>query len=223
MPAAPKSQSGRSKESTHLENVIGSAAGAIMRADNVSLMLDASDAEVGRLLKEEVRRLRSELRLVAGSGKDIVVGRTHEVKLDLPPKQHFPAIGISDVDVLAEVQTNRRKLVAAGELLTSAGLRGALLMSRQAVSFATREKRLFKVAVDGREYYPAFFACPQVNRRVLESISKGLGPLPGWLKWGFFTMRRDSLGGVTALKALSRGKEELVREVAKRFLEEEIA
>lgn len=96
-------------------------------------------------------------------------------------------------------------------------------MSRQAVSFATREKRFFRVEADGQDYVPAFFVHASVDRRVPESTAKELGSLPGWLKWDFFTAPRETLVGMTALDALSRGKEKLVREVAERFVAEATA
>ena len=217
MSVTQKSRAKRAPAGARFETVIGSAAGAIMRADDVALMLEAPDEEVGRLLKEEVRRLRSELKLVPAGGKDIVLGGVREVELELPPEEHYPDDDVSDADVRAEAQVNRRALVEAGELLTSADLQAALSMSRQAVSFATREKRFFKVDVDGQEYYPAFFTRPEINRRLLETVSKELGALPGWMKWNFFTAPRETLGNVSALEALARGKEDLVRTVARRF------
>jgi hypothetical protein len=223
MSTAQKAHPLKTPPAPRFENAIGSAAGAIMRAEDVALMLDAPDEEVGRLLKEEVRRLRSELRIVVRGRADFVAGGTREVALKLPVEQDFPEGNVSDSEVRAEALENRRKLVAAGELLTSAELQNALSMTRQALSFATREKRFFKVEVDGQEYYPAFFTGSKVDRRVLEGISKELGALPGWTKWAFFTTRRDSLGRASALDALARGKEALVREIAQRFLAEETA
>lgn len=223
MSAPQKSRPAKPSAGTRVESVIGSAAGAIMRAENVGLVLDAPDEEVGRMLKDEVRRLRSELKLVTAGRKDIVLGRTHEVEVELPAEEHYPDEDVSDEDVIAESQTNRRKLVEARELLTSVQLQAALSMSRQAVSFAVREKRFFRVEVDGQDYFPAFFVHANVDRRVLESIAKELGSLPGWLKWDFFTAPRETLAGMTALEALARGKEELVREVARRFVAEETA
>jgi len=223
MSAPHKSRPAKPASGAHFDSVIGSAAGAIMRADDVGLMLDAPDEQVGRMLKEEVRRLRSELKLVPAGKKDIVLGRTHEVEVELPAEEHYTDEDVSDTDVIAESQANRRKLVEAGVLLTSVQLQVALSMSRQAVSFAVREKRFFRVEVDGQDYFPAFFVHANVDRRVLEGVAKELGPLPGWLKWDFFTAPRETLSGMTALEALGRGKEELVREVARRFVAEETA
>lgn len=140
--------------------------------------------------------------------------------LELPPEDHYSDDDVSDVDVRAEAQANRRKLLEEGELLTPAGLQAALSTNKQALSFATRKKRFFKVAVDGREYFPAFFARPGVSRVVLEGVSKELGSLSGWAKWDFFTAPRETLGNVSALEALARGNEELVRKVARHFLAE---
>jgi hypothetical protein len=127
---------------------------------------------------------------------------------------------VSDADVWAEAKANRRRLVKSGELLTSATRQAALSMSRQAVSLATRDERFFKVEVDGKSYYPAFFAREEIDRRAIEAISKELGSLPGWTKWDFFTAPREMLWGLSALKALAKGKVERVRKVAARFVEE---
>jgi hypothetical protein len=220
MSAPQKSRPAKPPVDARYDSVIGSAAGAIMRADEVALMLDAPDEEVGRRLKDEVRRLRSELNLVPSGNKDIVVGRTHEVDVELPAQEHFPDDDVSASDVLAESQASRRKLVETGELVMPAQLQSALSMSRQAVSFAVREKRFFRVDVDGQDYFPAFFVHANIDRRVLERVAKELDTLPGWLKWDFFTAPRETLGGATVLEALARGKEELVREVARRFVAE---
>jgi hypothetical protein len=56
-----------------VQSVIGSAAGAITRAEGVELMLDESDAQVGRRLTEEVRLLRSELKLAPVGSQDITM------------------------------------------------------------------------------------------------------------------------------------------------------
>jgi hypothetical protein len=220
--------------------VIGSAAGAIMLAENVELLLATPDALVGQLVKSEVLRLRA-LLLVdrtpsargdvlrtgpRGAGLALKVlgyGRMRKVSLELPPQEHFPEKDVSDADIREEAKRNRQNLVASGKLLTSAQLQAALSMSRQAVSLATREQRLFKVDVAGKGYYPAFFAREDINRRDLETISKALGALPGWTKWDFFTAPRETFGDINALDALAKGKSEIVRKIAGRFFEEAIS
>ncbi|MGA7779098.1 MAG: hypothetical protein WCA85_15515 [Paraburkholderia sp.] len=138
--------------------------------------------------------------------------------IELPPEEHFPDGDVPDDDIRAEAQTNRRKLVEAGDLLTAASLQVALSTSKQALSLATRERKLFMLNIDGNEYYPAFFARPVAPRRTLEHVCQELGSLPGWLKWDFFTAPRETLGRMSALEALADGEEELVCKVARGFL-----
>jgi hypothetical protein len=214
---APK----RAPGGDRVQSVIGSAAGAIMRAEGVELMLDESDAEVGRRLKEEVRLLRSELKLVAVGSQDIMMTGEEPAQVDLPPIEAFASDEIEAVDVVAEAEQHRRGLLNAGQLLTSGGLQAALSLSRQAVSDATRNKRMFTVDVEGQSYYPAFFARGKVDRKVLEAVSRALGSLPGWTKWDFFTAARESFSGLNALDALARGKNDVVIAAAERFLAEE--
>jgi hypothetical protein len=155
-----------------------------------------------------------------GNPKATGRGSMCEVEITLPPEEQYPDEEVPDTDVGAEASTNRRQLLAAGELLTLLELQTALSMSYEDVMIANREMRLFTVNVDGQEYYPAFFACSEVNRQVLERVSRELGALPGWVKRGFFNDPKDSLGGLCALEALARGGEELVTEIAARFVTE---
>lgn len=50
-------------------------------------------------------------------------------------------------------------------------------------------------------------------------MTQCLGSLPGWSKWQFFTTQKASLGNVTPLVALSRGKLDEVERAAMAFVE----
>ncbi len=119
-----------------------------------------------------------------------------------------------------EAMQARARLVADGVLLTSAQLCERLHISRQAVSKAIKEFRLFALAgPSGRQLYPAFFTDMDSDRRVLERVSQELGDLPGPSKWQFFTTAKASLRGQTPLSALKQGQVEPVLAAAAGFRE----
>ncbi|MFM9433760.1 hypothetical protein ACFDR9_000804 [Janthinobacterium sp. CG_23.3] len=100
----------------------------------------------------------------------------------------------------------RAKHVADGSLLTPAEVWERLAISRQAVSKAVKENRMFSLdGPAGKQLYPAFFTDPKYDRREVERVSQALGDLPGPSKWQFFTTGKGSLGGRTPLVALANG------------------
>lgn len=106
-----------------------------------------------------------------------------------------------------------RKVLPAGEIIAQ------LNISRQALSKAVKAHRLFAVEAGGERLYPAFFADADLDRRQLERVAKELGELPGWQKWEFFTRPKASLGGLTPVEALKRGRYTETRRAAIGFLE----
>ena len=94
-----------------------------------------------------------------------------------------------------------------GELLTSQTLAEQMGVTRQAISKAVTEQRMFSLdSAAGRKLYPAFFADPTLNRRQLGKVNKELGHLAGSSKWQFFTHPRMSLNGSSPINALRKGK-----------------
>jgi hypothetical protein len=75
------------------------------------------------------------------------------------------------------------------------------------------------VELKGNTYYPAFFLDPQYERRQLEAVSKVLGDLPGAAKLQFMLTPKGSLGSLTPLQALSKGKVGDVKIAAEGFLQ----
>jgi hypothetical protein len=116
-------------------------------------------------------------------------------------------------------QDTHASLVARKAVIPSGKLTEALGISRQALSKAVQAQRIFAVEVGGENFYPGFFADPAIERRRLERVSKVLGSLDGWQKWQFFTKPKASLGGVTPLEALKRGRYEQVETAAAGFAE----
>lgn len=200
---------------------LASAAGALCMSDDIDVVLEASDAEVGRVLKAQVRHMRAlifPLRRGTTASREI----TREATISLPQQLDYGEDSLVERrQIRRATRKERHKLVRRRLLLTSAQLQEKLQLTRQAVSAATRAGRFFTVDVEGRSYYPAFLADGRVDRRVIEAISKSLGQLPGWTKWDFFMSPRGSLGDSTALEALFSGKVQLVEHVALAMLDEE--
>jgi len=112
-----------------------------------------------------------------------------------------------------------KERIEKGELITSAALQSALKVNRQAISGAVKADRLFSiVGPSGKNYYPAFYADPKLDRRAIEKVSKALGSLPGSSKYYFFTQKFTSLQA-TPLEALRKGKLEQVLVTAAGFVE----
>ena len=107
--------------------------------------------------------------------------------------------------------------IANHELISSAELQHALNVKRQAISGAVKAKRLFAiVGPSGENYYPAYYADPTLDRRVLEQVSKALGSLPAPSKHHFFTSKSTMLRE-TPLDALRKGRQAEVLAAAAGF------
>lgn len=101
---------------------------------------------------------------------------------------------------------SRQQHLSDGRLLTSSDICQRLAFSRQALSKAVKEFRIF--SVDGpsnAQLYPAFFASEKPERRELEKVSRALGDMPGPSKWEFFITPKTSLGGRSPLVAIAEG------------------
>ncbi len=119
----------------------------------------------------------------------------------------------------SRAQAARKRLAAARSLLPAGELIAQLDITRQALSKAVKAHRLFAVEAGGERLYPAFFADANLDRRQLERVAKELGELPGWQKWEFFMTPKASLGGLTPVEALKRGRYTETRRAAIGFLE----
>ena len=120
----------------------------------------------------------------------------------------------------AQSSAARDRDVVEGRLLPAAKACEKLEISKQAVSKAVKEHRMFSLdGPSGECLYPAFYADRQYNRRTLEKISKVLGGLPGPSKWQFFTTGIASLKGKTPLDALIDGELDAVMVTAAGFAE----
>ena len=147
------------------------------------------------------------------------VGATQEVKSRVTKRiDEDNAALLAKMDVGA--MARRQELHDKGLLLTSAQLCERLGISRQAVSKAVKDNRMFWVeGPSGAQWYPDFFATGQGLRRDIERVSVALADLPGAAKWQFFTTPKHSLDGQTPVAALEAGNVEQVVRSAAEFKE----
>lgn len=110
-----------------------------------------------------------------------------------------------------EVLVNNKTLIESKELTSLLGC------TRQALSKANTQRRFFSLKIKGKTFFPAFFADPIYDRKQLEAISKKLGDLSGNSKLQFMLTPKGSLGGLTPLEALSKGRYQDVLVAAEGF------
>jgi len=93
------------------------------------------------------------------------------------------------------------------ELLRPKEFQVALGISRQSINDAVKTRRIFAIlGPDGDDYYPAFFADQDLNRREVEKVAKVLGGVPALSKYHFFISKSTYLGSVTPLDTLKKGR-----------------
>ncbi|WP_436206866.1 hypothetical protein [Caballeronia sp. LjRoot31] len=211
---------GKAGISDRADRALGSAAGALSHADGADAVFDMPDAEVGRLTKQKARVLKravEALRAKDRGGHPLTEPVSIELPVESGEREH-PEPRKEDFEVRGRAY--HQSLVSSKKLLSSGDMQEALAITCQALSAAIKASRMFTVQVEGQTYYPGFFADGEVDRSVLEKISRALGNVPGWIKWDFFTARRGSLGDISALAALRKGKVQDVERVAQALAEE---
>jgi len=111
------------------------------------------------------------------------------------------------------------KLVQQGALLNATVFRDVMGWSRQALSKALNEHRVFYVSRGSKRLYPSFFASTAYDSTHVQSVSRTLGALPGESKMLFFTAPKLSLGQRSPLEVLAKGQIEPVLAAAHAFAE----
>lgn len=107
--------------------------------------------------------------------------------------------------------------IESKELLTRDELIERLGGNRRWVTSALKRERLFAVhAPFGVDYFPAFYAAPDIDRRALGKVAKVLSGLPAASKYNFFVSKSFTLG-MTPLEALADGSVKDVLTVAAGF------
>lgn len=100
-----------------------------------------------------------------------------------------------------------QRRIANKELLPPKEFQIAVNVRRQSISDAVKSGRMFAlVGPSGENYYPAFYADAELDRRMVEKVAKVLGQLPSTSKYFFFTSNSVRLGGDTPLAALKKGR-----------------
>ena len=120
----------------------------------------------------------------------------------------------------APILDTAEDLIKKGQLLDASTFQEAMgWKTRQAISKAVEDRRVFAIMHKSARYYPAFYADPRYDRTHLEAVAKQLADLPGGAKLQFFLTRKGSLGGKTPLEALAAGLFVKVKAVAAAFAE----
>ncbi|MRW88513.1 hypothetical protein GJ699_00780 [Duganella sp. FT80W] len=202
----------------------------MLLAEDIERTLDLGDGFV----VVKVRRHRSaasgqpgvsaRLALLKTSFPDITESRL-QIQLDRRAKDKLaPAGADANQEFMAQLDrdsmASRKRYLEQGLLLRSSDFLAPLGISRQALSNAVRDQRIF--SIDGPsnvQLYPAFFVTSAQQRRRLEKISKALGDLPGPSKWQFFISPKVSLNGRTPVAALQDGDLAKVLTAANAFKE----
>lgn len=96
----------------------------------------------------------------------------------------------------------RLKAVKRKEVLPADEFAEAMGASRESLEKLVATRRLFKLEVEGKIYFPAFYLQQDIDRKKLERVCRALGDISGWSKWWFFTTPKGSLSDRTPLQAL---------------------
>ena len=171
-----------------------------------------------------VQFLPKQARLTALGAMRESIDEVARAESDEPSVEQRRGQGVSTADFMAglklQEQTEREREIAAGDLVPGTEMQRRLQISAQALSTALKRKRIFALkGPAGKYHYPAFFADSRFDRTTLERVCQALGDLPGSSKLHFFTSPRQSLGGLSPLQALVKGRVDAVLDQAAAFLE----
>ncbi|KAB0638832.1 hypothetical protein DF107_12170 [Burkholderia stagnalis] len=203
------------------EAALRSAVGAatMLGPDRARALLRLSDEQLGRLFKIGIAQV---IDVAATVTFGIAAAATRDKKKSADPARHAKPAARTDgvsADFERRALSERQTLVAEGRLLPAIEVRVGLGITRQALNKAVASGRMFTLDVGAGQYYPAFYLAGDIDRKTLGKVTQRLGSLPGWSKWQFFTAPKASLGNITPLDALSRGKVEQVERAAVAFAE----
>ena len=184
-----------------------------MRLEAIEQLMDrmVSNTE-GNPLAEPTRRLGSEADLAhALNALERLRGRITTLGARIAPGHGTLEPSVTGV-ARDDVGKTFARLLEQGHLLESGAFQVRAGVSRQALSKAVAEHRLFYLDFGRRRGYPAFYTDHSLQRRQIGEISKLLGGRSGGSKWLFFTTPKGSLAspdtGVprTPLQALRDGE-----------------
>jgi hypothetical protein len=183
----------------------------IVKVGAAGLRESPSEAKLPPVPKGQVRRL-----LARFTGSVMPSGPAKTKVVQTAPEDNSQLLTKMENEAMAK----RQALYERGELLTSAQICARLGLTRQALSKAVSDRRMFWVGGNqGAQWYPGFFADDMTDRRMLEQVSVALGDLPGAVKWHFFTSPKHSLDERTPVDAVRAGAMDQVLRTAAEVLE----
>jgi hypothetical protein len=203
---------------TEAEDALRSAVGAatMLGPKKAKALLALPDEQLGRLFKLGISQVIDLAGLVT-FGREAPAASNTKRSGRGKTAASYKAENSNPFDFKRSAFPERQALVESGKLLPAAKVWEVLGVTRQALNKAVASGRIFTVDVGAAQYYPAFYLTGDVDRKMLAKVTQLLGSLPGWSKWQFFTTPKASLGNITPLKALSRGKVEQVAKAAAAF------
>ena len=178
-------------------------------ADSVATKVGPTALQAGNLPEIPEKDLEALLKELAESGFSPLTRIRQAPKLQAQPRPELPQIldeNRAFMDKLTQQSlADRARQVENGFLLTSANLCERRQISRQALSKAVKDGRVFWLdGPSGVQLYPEFFARPKSERLAFEKVSRALGNMPGASKRQFFTTPKRSLGGISPVEALDQ-------------------
>ncbi len=209
-----------SPEEAQIEYAIRQAVVAAILFDpiGVEAILELSDAEIGRLLKDKLRKMAG---VATVYNLDLPAIREEEENLRRRIKRasmrRTSAPEASTKSVIAN--SERYLLVRQGKVLRRDDFCKAAAMTEKKLSKNVASGRIFSVDLGQEPYYPAFFLPSVIHRNDFAKVIRRLGETPGWEKWDFFTTPIESEGGATPLQLLTIKKVKKVLTVAADFAE----
>lgn len=203
---------------TEAEDALRSAVGAaaMLGPERAKALLALPDEQLGRLLKLGISQVIDLAGLITFGREAPATSNTKRSGRGKTTASHT-AENSNPFNFKRRTLAEPQTLVDSGKLLPAAKVWEVLAVTRQALNKAVASGRIFTVDVGAAQYYPAFYLTGDVDRKTLAKVTQLLGSLPGWSKWQFFPTPKASLGNITPLKALSRGKVEQVAKAAAAF------
>ena len=209
-----------SLKEARIEYVIRQAVVAAILFDpkGVEAILALSDAEIGRLLKNEVCKVAG---VATVYNLDLPSIREEEENLRKSLKRaskRRTAEPQGSTESLT-VNSERYSLVQQGRVLRRDDFCKAAAMTEKALTKDVASGRIFSVDLGGEPYYPAFLLPSVIRRNDFTKVIRRLSETPGWRKWDFFTTPIESEGGVTPLQLLTNKQLKEVLAAAADFVE----
>jgi hypothetical protein len=101
----------------------------------------------------------------------------------------------------------RRRAMRRGEFLSAHAFCRQRHVSPAELRRMLHQGDVFTVEIAGKQYYPAVLASVNgVQLSRLSRVCRLLAPLPGWFRYDALVSTKGSLGGISVVQSLGRGK-----------------